>query len=139
MSFQVEVDFAAPPEVVFDWLADLDNRPRWQASLRAVETAARRPYGVGTRWIDVTWAGVRPRMEVTVWEPGRRWGERGHWHGLTVDLSLEFVRRPGGTTVRATASTRARAGWRLVGGALEVVGPLVARGDLRRAARLMRV
>ncbi|KRF20894.1 hypothetical protein ASG90_00230 [Nocardioides sp. Soil797] len=137
MTFTVEVDFEAPPQAVFDWLADLGNRPLWQASLRSIETSAQPPYAVGARWLDVTWVGLRPRMEVTAFEPGVRWAERGHWHGVVVDLVLDFLDRSGGTTVRATASTDAP-GWRRpIGLALDVVGPLAAGDDLRRAARLI--
>lgn len=135
MSSHVEVHFAAPPVVVFDWLADLGNRPLWQASLRAVVTQAAPPYGVGTRWVDVTWARLRPRLEVTAWERGRRWAELGHWHGVSVELRLDFAARDGGTTVQASASTRAPGPWRPVGLAIDVLGPLAVRSDLRRAAR----
>lgn len=137
MTFVVEVDFGAPPRVVFDWLADLDNRPLWQASLRAVATGARPPYDVGTRWVDVTWAGVRPLMEVTTFERAQCWGERGHWHGVRVDLTLDLAERPGGTTVRATGATSAP-GWRRpIGWGLALLGPVAARDDLHRAARLL--
>ncbi|QIX25422.1 SRPBCC family protein [Nocardioides sp. JQ2195] len=141
MTFTVEVDFEQSAETVFAWLADLRNRPLWQGSLRAVDLTASPPYDVGTRWLDVTWPGLRPRMEVTVFEPGVRWAERGHWHGLEVDLVLDFTRtptgKPTGTTVRAVASTSAP-GWRRpIGWGLGLLGPAAARDDLRRAARLM--
>src|SRR5690606_9408943 len=106
------VEFPQPPLVVFEWLADLRNRPRWQSSLRAVEVAGAPPYGVGTRWVDVTWPGLRPLLEVTAHEPGCRWAERGRWHGIEVDLALELVARGAGTTVHATASTHASGWWR---------------------------
>ncbi|WP_067433838.1 SRPBCC family protein [Nocardioides jensenii] len=137
MTFNLDVDVARPPAEVFAWLADLRNRPRWQASLRGIELAGEPPYGVGTRWIDVTWPGVRPRMEVTGFEPGMWWAEQGRWHGLVVDLVLEFLPSGAGTTVRATASTHAP-GWRRpLGWALDRIGPVAARDDLRRAARLL--
>lgn len=137
MTFTVEVDVQQPPDVVFAWLADLRNRPRWQASLRAVDLRAEPPYDVGTRWCDVTWPGVRPRMEVTAFEPARRWAERGHWHGVVVELRLDLEERHGGTTVRATASTHAPTWRRPIGWGLEVLGPIAARDDLRRADRIL--
>lgn len=137
MTFTVSVDCDRPPGEVFAWLSDLRNRPRWQASLRGVELAGEPPYAVGTRWIDVTWPGVRPRMEVTAFEPDRHWAERGTWHGLVVDLTLDLLPHGAGTTMRATASTRAP-GWRRpLGRALDLLGPVAARDDLRRAARLI--
>lgn len=139
MTFTLEVGFPAEPDAVFAFLADLRNRPRWQASLRAVDLAAEPPYGVGTRWCDVTWPGLRPRMEVTAFDPGRSWAERGHWHGVVVDLALDLRPADGGTAVRATAATHAP-GWRRpIGWGLGLLGPVAARDDLRRAARILSV
>ncbi|KQY57010.1 hypothetical protein ASD30_12150 [Nocardioides sp. Root140] len=137
VTFTVSVDFAQAPDAVFAYLGDPARRAAWQASLRTVELLTDGPTGVGTAWHDVTWPGVRPRMEITVFEPGVRWAERGTWHGLVVDLTLDFVANGAGTTVRATASTYAP-GWRRpLGWGLGLLGPVAARDDLRRAARLL--
>lgn len=131
----VEVDRAVSR--VFGYLADPANRPAWQASLRRIDPVTTGPPGVGTRWYDVTWPGPRPLMEITDWQPDRRWAETGRWHGLEVALALEFTALgPERTRVRASTATHAP-GWRRpLGLVLDLLGPLGARDDLRRAGRL---
>jgi uncharacterized membrane protein len=137
VGFSVSVDVEAPVARVFDYLAEPANRPAWQSSLRSVELLTDGPAGVGTRWYDVTWPGLRPLMEITAWEQNVRWVEHGRWHGLEVTLDLVFVPlSEDRTRVRATTEVTAR-GWRRpLGRVLDLVGPLGARDDLRRAARL---
>lgn len=138
MGFTVGHDFDLPVGVVFDYLADPRNRPAWQSSLRRVELldTSREP-GLGTRWYDVTWPGVRPLMEITGWEQNVRWVEHGRWRGLEVTLDLVFTPlTEESSRVRATTVTHAP-GWRRpLGWLLDRVGPWGARDDLRRAARL---
>lgn len=137
MTFTVEVDFTAAPAQVFDFLGEPANRAQWQSSLRKVEMITAGPVGLGTRWHDVTWPGVRPLMEITVFEPHVRWAEQGTWRGLSVDLTLDFIPLGTGTTVRGTASAYAP-GWRRpLGLGLDLMGPAAARDDLRRATRIL--
>lgn len=137
MTFTVEIGFTQSPLEVFDFLGDPSLRPKWQSSLRKVVLLTDTPTGIGTCWHDVTWPGVRPMMEITAFEPGVRWAERGTWRGLMVDLTLEFLPASKGTTVSATASAYAP-GWRRpIGWGLDLMGPVAARDDLRRAARLL--
>ncbi|HEY9564893.1 MAG TPA: hypothetical protein VIR30_14100, partial [Nocardioides sp.] len=95
------------------------------------------PPRVGTRCYDVTWPGLRPLMEITVFEAGQRWAERGNWRGVTVDLLLDFVATPAGTRVSATCSAYAVGVLRPVAPVLDRLGPLAARDDLHRAARIV--
>jgi hypothetical protein len=140
VGFTVGHDFDHPVGVVFAYLADPRNRPRWQSSLRRVDmlggAAGDGEPGVGTRWYDVTWPGVRPLMEITDWEQNVRWVEHGRWRGLEVTLDLVFTPlAEDRTRVRATTVTRAP-GWRRpLGALLDLVGPAAARSDLRRAAQ----
>ncbi|MDT0203093.1 SRPBCC family protein [Nocardioides sp. AE5] len=140
MTFSVTVDFPVDPAAAFALLADPVRRPAWQSSLRRVTLLTEDPLGLGTRWIDHTWAGPAPTMEITCFDPGVRWSERGSWRGLVVDLVLDLTpglgAAAGGTTITATTTTYAAGLWRPAGGLLELLGPRVARDDLRRAARL---
>ncbi|NYG59664.1 uncharacterized protein YndB with AHSA1/START domain [Nocardioides daedukensis] len=137
MSFTLDVDFAASPAEAFALLSDPVRRPEWQSSLRTVQVLTEGPPRVGTRWHDVTWPGLRPLMEITVFEPEQRWAERGTWRGVTVDLLLDFVATPTGTRVTATCTAYAVGLLRPVGPVLDRLGPLAARDDLRRAARIV--
>ena len=115
------VTFGVPAEVAFDYLADPRNRPEWQPSLRAVELIDD-VVGEGQRWIDITWPGLRPRLQTTALQRPAYWEERGVWHGLVVRASLTFTESPGGCEVEVDCPRLAR--W-------------VAGSDLRRAARIL--
>ena len=140
------VSFDAPIEVTFDYLADPANRPEWQSSLRRID--ALRPIGdragdVGTSWTDVTVVpGVSPRMEVTAYEPRRRWQEIGRWRSVDAVLTLTFAdreggERDGGTDVHAEAVLTVPAIGGLVLTATRWPAAQAVRADLERAARLL--
>jgi hypothetical protein len=130
------VDFDVPAEVAFDYLVEPRNRPEWQSSLRRVEVTDGVP-AVGQRWVDVTAAGVRPRMETTVLDRPTRWTERGVWRGITATLTLLFAPAPTGCRVTAEFVVTGS-------GLAGPLGPVLTRaaraavpGDLRRAARIL--
>ena len=130
------VDFAAPIDVVFHYLADPINRPQWQSSLRhTVDVDG--DGSVGTTWTDVTAAGIRPRMRVTEVDPRRAWAEVGTWRGIDAELRLDFAAHATGTTVSATVAFTTPVSLRPVGWLLAVVAPYAVRSDLRRAARVV--
>jgi uncharacterized membrane protein len=132
------VRFDAAPEIVFDYLVDPVNRPAWQSSLKSVELLSEGPPQVGTRWIDRTVPGLRPRMETTVQDRPLRWVEVGRWHGLEAELTLTFSPRDdGGSDVVADMSFRGPAVWRPVALALGRISPAPVAADLRRAARIL--
>lgn len=138
MSRVIEVRVAAPVEQVYAYLADPINRPEWQSSLSGVRMLTTGEPQVGTRWIDVTAVpGVRPRMEITEDEPGRRWAETGTWRGITADLVLRFAVEGGQTVVRATFDLRATGLWRLPASAAQILAPTALGSDLRRAAKIL--
>ncbi|CAM3157916.1 SRPBCC family protein [Nocardioides dubius] len=133
MSSQV-VHFPCSPQAAFDYLSDPARRPEWQSSLRAVVPLSDPVDGPHAEWIDVTWPGLRPRMRTTIYEPGVRWAEVGHWRGVSATLELTFDGDDGGTDV-AVQFTLSGAGWRRP---IVAVAGLLAPGaviaDLRRAA-----
>ena len=131
------VTFAAPPERVFDYLADPRNRPEWQSSLRAVSMIDDGEPRVGQRWRDLTWAGVRPHMRTTRLEPHTLWAETGTWFGVTADLTLTFAPEGAGTSVEVSMDVRGSGLWRLPAGLADRLADSAVAGDLRRAADLL--
>lgn len=131
------VRFAVPAEAAFDFLVDPVNRPRWQSSLSRVEQVSGE-VGVGQSWVDVTAAGLRPRMETTELDRPHRWTERGTWRSFGATLTLTF--EPVGTAacdVAVDLALVARGPAAPLARALGLVSPLAVRSDLRRAARLL--
>ncbi|WP_110239649.1 SRPBCC family protein [Nocardioides gilvus] len=136
------VDFTVPAEVAYDFLVDPLQRPRWQSSLRDVVVLDEKRdddglVRAGTRWIDVTWPGVRPRMVLTEADRPRRWVERGEWGVFDAELTLTFTPSPTGCRVAADFHVRARGVWAPLGAAASVLGRPPVLGDLRRAARIL--
>ncbi|WP_439028770.1 SRPBCC family protein [Gordonia terrae] len=135
------VEFDAPIDVVFDYLADPSNRPQWQSSLRRVDDLHQigdRAGGLGTSWTDVTVVpGVAPRMEVTACEPGRTWREIGRWRSVDAVLTLTFEERDLGTGVHAEAVLTVPAVVGLVLSAGRWPAARAVRADLERAARVL--
>ena len=95
-----DVRFDVPADVAFDYLVDPHRRPEWQSSLRRVEDVDAGAPRVGQRWVDVTVAGLRPRMETTVLDRPRTWTEVGSWRGIDAVLTLAFA--PDGDGCRVT-------------------------------------
>lgn len=135
---------AAPARDVFDYLSDPRRRPEWQASLRAVEPVDHASIGVGTRWVDHTVVGARPRLRIVemrapdgTGRPGV-WGEVGEWRGLRADLTLRFQDAgPDRTLLTWSLALHGSAGWRPLRLVLQALAPGAVRSDLRRAARIL--
>ena len=135
----VSVSFDAPPDEVFDYLVDPENRPQWQASLRAIADLmplGDHPGDVGTSWTDVTVVPcVRPRMDVVRSARPRRWVEIGQWRFVDAALVLTVDRASdGSTTVGARAVFTLPIVLAPVFIPLAVVVPPAVRLDLRSAA-----
>lgn len=127
----------APLVEVFDFLSTPACRPEWQSSLRRVEDVAPAEPGVGQSWIDVTAAGVRPRMETTEHVPPTRWAERGTWGPFAAWLRLDLAPTDGGTEVRWELDLTATGSAGVLARVLKQAAPLAVASDLRRAARLL--
>lgn len=140
---------AAPPRAAFDYLAEPQNREQWQSSLRAVEMLTEGPTRVGTRWLDRTWVGAAPGLEITAMTPPSAttsagtvgvWSEVGRWRGLTASLTLTFLPAeadPSATDVGVEIDVAGTGLWKLPAVVLRVLARTAVRADLRRAARIM--
>ena len=67
MEFELTQDVAAPPEVVWDVLTDVDGGPRFLSSLKAVRWLSEPGYEVGSRWVETRLhRGREMEMELSV-------------------------------------------------------------------------
>jgi len=134
---ELEKRFHHPADRVFDYLSRPLVRPQWQSSLRAVRMITGQEVGVGTRWLDLTWAGARPVLEVTVHEPNTAWSEVGTWSGITAELDLRFTAVGDETDVHVTVRIKGDGWQRPLGLGLSMAIPLGLPGDLARADRIL--
>lgn len=134
---ELEVVLDAPVERVFAFLADPENRPRWQSSLRAVEMITDGEPRVGTRWreqpIGLGWVA----LEIVRFERDRAWSERAELAFGTFTLALRFTPEGAATRVHVDAELALRGAARLLGPGARLVLPRAFASDLRRAGRIL--
>jgi len=135
---ELEVVLDAPIERVFAFLADPENRPRWQSSLRRVELITNGEPRLGTRWreqpIGLGWV----ELEIVRFDQDREWSERAELAFGTFTLTLRFTPEDAATRVHVDAELALRGAARLLGLGARLVLPRAFASDLRRAGRILR-
>jgi uncharacterized protein YndB with AHSA1/START domain len=97
MEFNISVDIAAPPDVVWSVMSDIERWHEWTASVRGIRLLDKGPLRIGSR------ALIRqPRFPPAVWtvtalDPGHSftWVTRGP--GMRVTAHHSVARIPGGS------------------------------------------
>jgi uncharacterized protein YndB with AHSA1/START domain len=74
MRFTNTVVIDRPPALVFAYLADLENLPRWNYAIQETRKITSGPVKVGSRYRQTRTVPVRSEesLEVTEYDPGRR-------------------------------------------------------------------
>jgi uncharacterized protein YndB with AHSA1/START domain len=101
-AIQVEVTIPAPPQTVWDDLADLASHVEWMADAESIEFLTDQQEGSGTRMRVATKVGpfrTSDLMEFTAWEPPHRMAIR---HQGLVTGEGEFLLAPQGSGTRFT-------------------------------------
>lgn len=137
MAARVQVPFAVPREVAFDFLGDPHKRPQWQSTLRRVEAVTPMPPQVGTSWRDVVLGEVVAQMELTVVDRPVRWAERGVTKGVAMDLTLDFEETATGCLVSAAFEVTSAGAPRFLVAIVRRSMPRAVRKDLVRAAGIL--
>ena len=140
MHVQHEIQIERPPDIVFAFLADPANAPRWQQGMHEARLATPGPMRQGSRLVEVReLLGRRHEttLEVTAFEPGSRFDlcaldgplgirvrQRLEASGAGTRLSVEVDARPGGLL-------------RFAGGMLRPAIEGQVRGDLESLRRVL--
>jgi uncharacterized protein YndB with AHSA1/START domain len=122
MRFTNTITIRRPGEVVFDYLADLENLPRWNYAIEQTRKLTPGPVAVGSRYHQVRTVPARREedLEVVELEPGRRLTVRGTLN--TLPARLTYVLEPDGDTTVLTNDVELTASGRLA-----LVAPLASR------------
>ncbi len=116
---------------VFDYLADLDNLPKWQSGVLESQVVTPAPVRVGTVFEETVKVGpwrVRTTCTVTELLADRLFSFKGTSNGpIEYQGSFEMQAAEGGTRLSVAGIARLKGLWRLL-------EPLLA-GDLRKESR----
>ena len=137
MRFSFEILLRIPRDVVFAFLADPANRPRWQTSIQTFEMEPQGEPRVGIRWRESVRGAGTFEMEISEYERPRRWAERIESKAFDGTVSMTFEETPGGTTLRLDADVRCRGPWRVVAPIARIVLRREMRKDLKRVEGLL--
>ena len=104
-------EIAAPPSEVFEFLADLENLPRWQSGIVSAEMTTPEPIGVGSRAHVVrNLLGQRIEVDITLvgYEPGRMVQLESAASGIGVQVRLDLAPKEEGTALTFGVDVRAQ-------------------------------
>jgi carbon monoxide dehydrogenase subunit G len=91
----------ASPEVVFAYLADLDNLPEWQTGVVSAEITSNGDVGLGTtaRVVrELMGQRIEAPLTVTAYDPPRRIVIGGEASGVRASAELDLTPADGGAT-----------------------------------------
>jgi len=134
-----EIIIARPPEIVFDFVADERNEPRFNPQMLRAEQITPGPIGLGTRFRAETASRGRTLgmvIEFTTFERPRRLASSTHMSGMDVQGTLTFDPVPKGTRMRWQWELAPRGFVRLL---TPLVGPMGRRQEEAIWAGLKRV
>ncbi len=98
-----EVTVSRPRAEVFVYLADPRNLPEWQSSVLETRMEAEGPVAVGSRWTEVRRVlgrGMEAGVEVTEYEPDRRFSVRSVAGPVRFNVEHTLEEADGGTRIR---------------------------------------
>lgn len=127
MQFENTVTIRREPDVVFGFLADLENIPRWNYAIVETRKISDGPVGVGTSYRQVRSlpAPSEEILEIAEFEPNRRLAIRGGLGPLAGTLTYDLQPVDDGTLLTNTADLEAS-------GILKLAAP-VAGARVRQA------
>ena len=102
MRFTNTVVIDRPPALVFAYLADLENLPRWNYAIQETRKITSGPVKVGSRYRQTRTVPVRSEesVEVTEYDPGRRLTITGTLGAFPAQLT--YALDPAGSATRLT-------------------------------------
>ena len=127
-----EIVIDRPREVVFDFVSDECNEPRYNPQMLSVEKLSPGPAGSGTQYRAQMKSGSRTLpllLEFTTFERPVRLGSHSVFSGVTIDGELTFEAVGDSTLMRWV--------WNMTpSGALKLLTPLVVWMGRRQEARI---
>lgn len=137
MQFEFEHVMHQPVERVFAYLGDPRNRPKWQRTIREFEMISEGEPRVGMKWRERAVGAPPFTMEITQFEPNRRWAERGESKAVDGELTLHFTSEGETTRLRVVIGLELKGFRKIAGPFIRLIAPGEIRRDLGRAESLI--
>jgi uncharacterized protein YndB with AHSA1/START domain len=120
-------EIAAPPEAVFDYLADARNEPEWLPGAHGIEKTSEGEIGLGTTFRGEYARAGTIEVEIVEFERPTRLTFRGRAKGMTFDDAITLTPEHAGTRLEAEMATQPR-------GLFKLLAPLMGRVIARQFA-----
>lgn len=119
---------AAPPELVFDTVADSRNEPSYNPAMTDVELLTTGPIGLGTRFrARMGRAGMEMVVQLTEYDRPRRLGSRTTSSMMETSGALTFTPEAGGTMMSWDWNVRPTGWFRFLGPLVGLLGGRMER------------
>ncbi len=131
-SIEGEIVIGRPPDVVFDYVADQRNEPRYNPSMVRAEKITAGPVGKGTRFRSAAMSMGRSAemlIEYTGYDRPARLSSITTMRQADVSYTLRFEPDAGGTRMRWSGQVRPR-------GAVRLLGPVITWMGIRQERRI---
>lgn len=121
INFELSTLIDRPMKDVFSFVSDLNNAPKWQSQMVAIEQSSSGPVGVGTTFKttgELMGRRLEGRAEITDYEPDSRFGFKMDAGPMQVKAGISL--KPAGTGTRLALSGQGNPGgvFKLAEGAL---------------------
>ena len=113
-------EIEAPPEAVFDYLADARNESRWLPGAKNVEKTSEGEIGLGTTFRGEYARAGTIEVEIVEFERPTRLTIRGRAKGMTFDDAITLAPADNGTQLNAEMTTEPR-------GLFKLLAPMMGR------------
>jgi Polyketide cyclase / dehydrase and lipid transport len=123
MEFNVSVDVAAPPELVFDLMADARNEPAWNSQVSETDLTSAEPIGAGSTFRTVN-RGREYVATITEYDRPRDITFRVVGKQMEITGRMSFVGAGVGTHLDANFAMRPQGPMKVM---LPLMAPLVRR------------
>jgi carbon monoxide dehydrogenase subunit G len=108
------VEIQAPPEAVFDYLADATHEPEWLPGASGVTKTSDGPIGLGTTFRGTYARAGEIEIEIVEYERPSRLTIRGRGKGMTFDDAIRLSPQGAGTRLDAEMTTEPKGAFKLL-------------------------
>ena len=141
LEVQASIDIDRPPDVVFDFIADMANNPRWQKGMRECRWTSEPPLRLGSTYDqEAAFLGktIVSSFLVTEYDPGRSIRICTIGGSMPIDVIREILPRGDGQSqVKAIVRGDSSGLFRLATPLMKLVVGSSVHGDYRRLKKLL--